>query len=438
MRLGHSMKKKPAAQRTCGFVEFLQDEYARQLRNVKSLSTKGADKTIVREAASQLKLLSRKLRAAQSDTCHRAQPLTEDKYPAPVDIPTDAEGYTVSFSLDSQRQSEWEAAREFYENFGFVVFRDILTSHECKLSQCEVWDYLEKKYPPFDRSKRESFSVLSSETYGLAPEPAIFTRQMVRNRCNHKLVQVMRCLLRDDRILMSHDRWCFYRPTKFLNAKGKVVCMPAWKTPSNLHLDLNPWGYLQDKLSDQKLSYENLRDFSKEMNSVTQFTGPHLQGVLAFTDNRTEDGGTTLVPGFHKHFTDWVQSLGPIDQYVKHSRIDCNRLVWRGQGAGSFKFSDFDRIHTLKRRIPIRAGSLLVWDQRVVHGSQPNDSTNFRMAQFIKAFRVHRLPQERLRLRSKAVLKFVNNQWGIPITRLTQEEKAVLGLEEFISYVTTT
>ena len=428
------MKKKPAAQITCGIVESLQVEYARQLSKVKSLSKKGADKTIVQRAASQLKLLSRKLRTARSDTGQCAQPLTEDKYPAPVVIPTDAEGYTVSFSLDSQHHSEWEAAREFYEDFGFVVFRDILTSHECELSQSEVWDYLEKEYPPFDRSERESFSVLSSKTYGLAPEPAIFTPQMVRNRCNHKLVQAMRFLLRDDRILMSHDRWCLYRPTKFLNDMGKVVCMPAWKTPSNLHLDLNPWGYLQDKLSDQNLSYENLRDFSKEMNSVTQFTGPHLQGVLAFTDNRTEDGGTTLVPGFHKHFTDWVHSLGPIDQYVKHSRVDCNRLVWRGQGAGSFKFSDFDRIHTLKRRIPIRAGSLLVWDQRVVHGSQPNDSTNLRMAQFIKAFRLHRLPQERLHLRSKAVLKFMNDQLGTRTTQFTREEKAVLGLEEFISY----
>jgi hypothetical protein len=55
------------------------------------------------------------------------------------------------------------------------------------------------------------------------------------------------------------------------------------------------------------------------------------------------------------------------------------------------------------------------------------------MAQFIKAFRLHRLPQERLHLRSKAVLKFMNDQLGTRTTQFTREEKAVLGLEEFIS-----
>jgi len=44
-------------------------------------------------------------------------------------------------------------------------------------------------------------------------------------------------------------------------------------------------------------------------------------------------------------------------------------------------------VHRLKVRAPIREGSFLIWDQRVAHGSEPNESDQPRMAQFIKGFR---------------------------------------------------
>jgi ectoine hydroxylase-related dioxygenase (phytanoyl-CoA dioxygenase family) len=38
---------------------------------------------------------------------------------------------------------------------------------------------------------------------------------------------------------------------------------------------------------------------------VSAATGPHVQGVVALLDNRAEDGGTVLVPGFHSRFDAW-------------------------------------------------------------------------------------------------------------------------------------
>jgi len=85
-----------------------------------------------------------------------------------------------------------------------------------------------------------------------------------------------------------------------------------------------------------------------------------------------------------------------------------NWVLRRAAGGGSFKFSNLDPIHALSRqclrkgvmsiagamcihlrarRIPMRAGSFLVWNQLVVHGSCANRSNNFRMAQFITGFR---------------------------------------------------
>lgn len=37
--------------------------------------------------------------------------------------------------------------------------------------------------------------------------------------------------------------------------------------------------------------------------------------------------------------------------------------------------------------MPLREGDFLLWDQRVVHGSRPNDSERPRIAQFVRAFR---------------------------------------------------
>ena len=116
-------------------------------------------------------------------------------------------------------------------------------------------------------------------------------------------------------------------------------------------------------------------------------TGPHVQGVLALSDNFERDGGTVLVPGFHATFDEWSAALGPKDAYVDaHDDKRRNHLVWRGDGAGSFKFGDNDAAHRLKVRIPVREGSFLIWDQRVCHGSAPNDSDRARIAQFLKGF----------------------------------------------------
>ena len=59
-------------------------------------------------------------------------------------------------------------------------------------------------------------------------------------------------------------------------------------------------------------------------------------------------------------------------------------MLRRPEGGGSFKFSALDAIHTRSRRVPLRAGSLLLWNQCTVHGTRPNDSDHFRFAQFVR------------------------------------------------------
>lgn len=76
----------------------------------------------------------------------------------------------------------------------------------------------------------------------------------------------------------------------------------------------------------------------------------------------------------------------------------------------------------------MRAGSLLVWDQEVVHGSQPNTSENWRLAQFIKAFKKEPVSQKRRATRSAAVSTLIADA-GLE-AEVTLLGKEVFGLTE--------
>ena len=135
--------------------------------------------------------------------------------------------------------------------------------------------------------------------------------------------------------------------------------------------------------------------------------GPHLQAVLSLQNNLPADGGTLIVPSFHKSFAPWVKSLGPVVGHLACSGASKgetgNWLVPREGGGGSYKFTSSDPIHKLARRVPLREGSMLVWDQRVVHGSAPNDSGNSRTAQFVKAFLRNKVSGGRVERRGRIV-----------------------------------
>ncbi|XP_065189658.1 putative phytanoyl-CoA dioxygenase [Sycon ciliatum] len=55
------------------------------------------------------------------------------------------------------------------------------------------------------------------------------------------------------------------------------------------------------------------------------------------------------------------------------------------------------------QRVPMRAGSLLIWDQRVAHGSRPNNSTRARYVQFVKMFPSINLRSERAKNRGQLI-----------------------------------
>lgn len=53
----------------------------------------------------------------------------------------------------------------------------------------------------------------------------------------------------------------------------------------------------------------------------------------------------------------------------------------------------------------MRAGSFVLWNQELVHGSRPNTSNQWRVAQFIKAFPSTAISDERAAHRRTAVAR---------------------------------
>jgi hypothetical protein len=150
-------------------------------------------------------------------------------------------------------------------------------------------------------------------------------------------------------LIVNHDRWLLHRPPPSANEP---------LTARNIHLDMNPWEYLDDNASPtiQKrlsaLRYScNDRAFIAENNDVHQSMGPCVQAIVNLRDiDSRECGGTILIPGSHKHLASWLANTkktkdGPMQYFLSHS----------------------DSRMALAQHPTLRAGSMIVWDQRVFH-----------------------------------------------------------------------
>lgn len=140
----------------------------------------------------------------------------------------------------------------------------------------------------------------------------------------------------------------------------------------------------------------------------------HIQGLVNLIDNFELDGGFQLVPGFHHHVKDWAfetkNTLG-----VKYARRQTFCMLPQSTELQNYAL-----------RVTARAGSMVLWNQTVLHGSKCNESDNFRMAQFIKVFPAPpSLDTPRFQRRKQVVqAKVLESQ--VPVTELG---KQVFGLE---------
>lgn len=88
-----------------------------------------------------------------------------------------------------------------------------------------------------------------------------------------------------------------------------------------------------------------------------------LQGVLALTDTAENQGAFQCVPGMHRRLEEWVKTQ-PTD---RNPRVP-------------------DLTGLEVKRIPAKAGDLIIWHVGLPHGNGPNTSDKPRLAQYITMY----------------------------------------------------
>ena len=316
-----------------------------------------------------------------------------DKTPAwvpypeiPVDL--DDERFHQSFSIEEFNSAE---AHKFFDEFGFVILRDAVEPQQNQELLDDIWTFLEETNIGFSRNDMKTWNE-GLRRFGVPNGVnSIFRPALLRMRQNPKIAHAFQKILGTDQIIVNHDRFLLHRP-----AGNK----PEWRGPKNVHLDLNPNEFesvkarkgLLQRLSMLSYSDRNHRDFISENNDVHQSMGLCVQGLLNLQDLSAFDGdmtgGTIVVPGSHK------EGMWPL-----HS--DNNTAVVRGPQ--QYKFDK--KLADQATRVNLRAGSLLIWNQRLIHGSTPNlmnTPDKCRAAIPIRAFSKQILLQQTKRSKARA------------------------------------
>ena len=68
-------------------------------------------------------------------------------------LDSDDPRYIKSFQI-----TELESAKAFFDEYGFVVWREIYSSEECQASRDAMWQILEETNPGLDRNTPASWS----------------------------------------------------------------------------------------------------------------------------------------------------------------------------------------------------------------------------------------------------------------------------------------
>eukprot|EP00735_Rhodelphis_limneticus_P015401 TRINITY_DN9636_c0_g1::TRINITY_DN9636_c0_g1_i1::g.10102::m.10102 TRINITY_DN9636_c0_g1::TRINITY_DN9636_c0_g1_i1::g.10102 ORF type:complete len:299 (-),score=31.90,PhyH/PF05721.8/5.7,PhyH/PF05721.8/2e-10 TRINITY_DN9636_c0_g1_i1:48-944(-) len=293
----------------------------------------------------------------------------------PLRIPLDEDGFVKAFDLP-----EITGALKFFQEYGFVVFREVLSREECKDSIDGVWEEIISLAPRVDRENQATWNNAAAfSMFGIVGDDVSTAYPLWKNRENPRLIYIYEQLFGTKDLIVQMDRVSFLRPTFVERENGTILEKPEWRTKERwLHWDCNPWMWGNPETVDPLLlptdmDYEmaikafqlgrftSASYFMAEGNSAGPESFPNgfkIQSLLNLTDTRAEDGGFMCVPGFHKYLPQWCTKHKP----------------YSGRFFVQVKEDDYD-IAPHGQKVPMRAGSLLVWDPRLPHCSYPNHSS---------------------------------------------------------------
>jgi ectoine hydroxylase-related dioxygenase (phytanoyl-CoA dioxygenase family) len=219
-----------------------------------------------------------------------------------------------------------EADRHFWEENGYVIVHNAVPQENLDAVIDAIWAFLE-----MDRHNPESWYREPSRENGMAElnkagmVELYHHPSMWNNRQHPRVYGAFVDVLGTEKLWVTIDRVNMNPPAR-----------PNWDFKGFIHWDIDT----------------GLRPIPFE-----------VQGVLSLTDTSADQGGFQCVPGFVKHFEEWVKTQ-PAD-----------RNTWRPDLTGL----DVQPIET-------KAGDLLIWHSLLPHGTGRNNSNRPRLAQYISMF----------------------------------------------------
>ncbi len=84
----------------------------------------------------------------------------------PCGIPRDDEGYVKAFPIymgddEKEEMKNKQEIQEFFDKYGVVVLKDLLTEKELENTREEIWDYMEETYSKFKKDDTSTWKNVS-------------------------------------------------------------------------------------------------------------------------------------------------------------------------------------------------------------------------------------------------------------------------------------
>lgn len=194
--------------------------------------------------------------------------------------------------------------------------------------------------------------------------------QAWRNRENPLIYEAFANVLQTRKLWVSIDRYGVMRPARLRHQsdqENEAALLEDRQTKKDwLHWDLSPFhfgtsaaGYAPRALSaDRAKSYGSVR----------------VQGLVALVDCPVETGGFHCVPGFtDDRFFQWAKTHE--HSYGSRPEIASRNFI---------EVPETDPMRQEIRKVPLKAGSLLIWNSQLPHGNFPSTGFDFRMVQYLK------------------------------------------------------
>lgn len=228
----------------------------------------------------------------------------------------------------------------FYKN-GYTIIPNAVPQQNLDRTVDAIWNFLGMdRHNPDDWYRKPLRKIGFVELY--------HHQSFWDNRQYPRVYQAFCDIWQTEKLWVSIDRACLKPPS---NPK-----YPKWEHKGFIHWDLNPW---------KPISF-------------------NIQGVLCLEDTDENQGGFQCIPGFiNDKLREWTQeNLEP----------DKVRIPMKITNLQNFEV----------KKIPAKAGDLIIWQSQLAHGNGHNVSNKPRLAQYINMFPAeehnHQLREKRIAL----------------------------------------